>query len=72
MACAMPAKLFIIRYSFKPINPFVDSLMCSPRAKVEVKVAKNMKRAAERVFAVKASVIQSETKNLALPELTLG
>ena len=46
--------------------------MCSPRAKVEVKVAKNMKRAAERVFAVKASVIQSETKNLALPELTLG
>ena len=29
MEWAMPAMLFIIRYSFRPISPLVDSLMCS-------------------------------------------
>lgn len=45
------------------MSPFVDSLMCSPNAKVEVNVAKNMKRAEEIVFGVNASEIQSDLKN---------
>lgn len=53
MEWSMPAALFIIRYSFRPISPLVDSLMCSPNARVEVNVAKNMKRAAEMVFLSK-------------------
>ena len=60
-----------MRYSLRPIKPLVDSVMCSPRAKVDVNVAKNMNKAEEMVLEVKASLVQSDTRNFDLPGMPL-